>query len=729
MTLRDLKPGDILGQYRIEGKLGAGGMGLVFLAQNEKTGSDVALKLLHPRWSGDSWLVELFHKEAELVRSISHPNLVALLDSGSEDGLHYMIFEFIHGVPLDKLIREGPTDPTLAASIIQDVGMALSAAHGVGVVHRDIKPANVMITPDDHIKLIDFGVADKAGALVSGGSFVPDEIAGPGTTGICGTRVYAAPEQNQGRPATPAADVYSLGILAYELYAGKRLFPDGDISDVLRMQAGLQSLLEKNPGIHPRMPPPIARVVRRMLQLLPKDRYPSAVELLYDLEGAIEDIGGIQRDKLRESKKMALLDLTDSLFLQAQISLDEDQVETATAGFSRILALNPPNMDRYVQRIRQEVERVFWRPAGLGVLPTRLLDMLEELGLTDLRFLVEHRVANSAGKTATEALRRLNVYLGRWPRSTALLRAACAAARGLEDDREVDYQERLGDALLDCGEPEAALRQYSVARSLRPHSNTGPSYKERIARSAAEAELRPALEFHQTLAEVGQIEGTMEVADAWRAFIQRFPEYRPGLFQAVDALEAAGAKVEAALYASSLGRRAFFAGSMKTAKYWLLRAVYLDPDRDEALLYLAEMSGGVPTGQSVRNQRVTLLRRLGLSEAALYHREKELTGSEADLELLDEMADIASEWGRDPAPFLLRIAQFELDQGNPQAAAKVLIQALERTLEPAETAMVVASMQGAKEALPPEVAQDLEASLEEIESSGVFALEEFPGNP
>lgn len=702
-----LEPGRALGSYRVNAQLGSGGMGLVYLAQDERSGNDVALKLLHPRWSGDDWLVELFHREAEVVRNLSHPNLVALLDVGSEGSLHYMVFEFVHGVPLDKLIRKGQTEPMLAASIIQDVALGLSAAHGAGVVHRDVKPANVMITPDDRIKLIDFGVADHTGGVLDAEGRVSAEMAGPGETGICGTRVYAAPEQNQGRPATPAADVYSLGILAFELIAGKRLFPDGEVLEVLKSQAGLQAALDQGVQIHRRMPPAFARVVTKMLQLLPVDRYPSAVELLSDLEGAIEEMGGIRREGLEESKRTALLDLTDSLLLQAQASLDRDDLESAAGEFSRILALNPPNRDRIVRRIREEVQKLFWKPERIGLLPIRLLDMLDELDLHDLRFLLEHRLAKNAGTTADAAMRRLNIYLGRWPRSASLLRAARAAARGLDDPREVELVQRLGDVLLDLGEPVAAMRAYQEARELRPHSSAGTSHRQKQARAAAEAAVRPAADFHRTALKAAGQEDASDQARTWRRFLSVHPTYAPALEQAVKAYTAAGDSAGAAEVAATLGRRAFVAGALRPAKKWLLSAIRLDPFRDGPLLYLADLTGGVPEAPKIRDQRVALLRRLGMADAALAHREKQLTGSDRDKAVLEEMAEIAAEWGGDPAPYLIRRARFELDEGQDEAAKTFLMRAVQESPATSEAAEMVLAIPGVVRALGPRGVDEL----------------------
>jgi tetratricopeptide (TPR) repeat protein len=342
--------------------------------------------------------------------------------------------------------------------------------------------------------------------------------------------------------------------------------------------------------------------------------------------------------------------------------------------------------------------------------------MLEELDLHDLRFLLEHRLANAAGNTAEQAMKRLQIYLGRWPRSASLLRAAIAAARGLEDAREVEYVERLGDVLLELGEPVAAMRCYRQARDLRPRSTQqGPTHREKQARAAAEAHVRPAAEFHKLLVKHGNVTDPAERAEAWQRFLSVHPNYGPAIREAIKAYADGGEKPRAAQLASDLGRQAFVAGARKPARHWLSTAVSLDPDRDEALLYLAEMSGGVPEDESIRNQRVTLLRRMGLYTAALTHRERELTGGERDRSLLEEMADIASEWGGDPASYLVRRAQFELDGGHDDEAKGFLEAAIERSPDqPAAIRMVLAAP-GVTRALGNSAVDKLRSRLTETE--------------
>ncbi len=696
---RLLEPGDLLGRYRAGPLIGAGGMGQVFLAEDLQTGHDVALKLLHPRWAGDDWLVELFHKEAALVRSLSHANLVALLQVGEDRGLHYLVFEFIHGVSLEHVLRDGPMEVALAASIIQDLAMGLSAAHAAGVVHRDLKPANVMITPDDRIKLIDFGVADRSGAG-TGDREIPRELDGPGSTGVCGTRVYSAPEQNQGRPASPAADVYSLGAVAYELFSGRRLYLDGELQDVLRAQAGLQVLLDKDTPLHARMPEPIDRVVRRMLQLLPADRYASAQEILPDLEAAIREVGAVPRDALARSKRTALADLAETLLLRAQDALAKDDLEIAADLFARILSLEPPNRDNFVRSIRRAVEAVFWKSSQIGPLPVRLLGLLDELGLKDLRFLVEHRLASSIRGTPDTILERLDLYLLRWPNSVAFLRAASAVARAVAPERRVDLLLRLSEALLGIGEKAAAARALLDAKA-GAEAGHAPGI-QRVEALLQQGGTQPAgmgEAFHRTVASAAELVEPIEQASLWDEFLEAFGEWSPALIEAARAHEKAGNRIRASRLCARLGMKAFVAGATREARRWFEASVRLDPDRDEGLLYLAEISGGVPEGQNIRVQRVALLRRLGLAEAALYHREKDLTGGESDASPLEQMADIAEEWRLDPAPFLLRRARIELNAGRDEAAEPILVEALRRARNPADTAARILALPGAVRAL------------------------------
>jgi serine/threonine-protein kinase len=180
-------------------------MGRVYLASRQSPQTDivaekVALKILDPGLAKRKMIRDFFIQEAELGKGLSHPNLVAFVENGEIGGYLYLACEYIQGLSLDKLLKKkGPFEVDLALSVLQDVAFGLASAHQKGIVHRDLKPQNVMITPDNVIKVIDFGLADA------------DQGVGEGRT--VGTPVYAAPEQNLAKKTGPEADIYSLGLM------------------------------------------------------------------------------------------------------------------------------------------------------------------------------------------------------------------------------------------------------------------------------------------------------------------------------------------------------------------------------------------------------------------------------------------------------------------------------------------------------------------------------------
>jgi eukaryotic-like serine/threonine-protein kinase len=216
------RPGDraLGGRYRMAALLAAGGMGEVWAAEDVLLGRPVAVKLLGPALAGDGRAAERLRREARAAARLVHPNIAGVLDLGEQDGRPYLVMELLEGESLAaRLSRAGPMAPAEAAEVAAAVADALEVAHGAGVVHRDVKPGNVFLTTDGEVKVVDFGIASAAGdaALTTGD--------------LLGTAAYLAPERVLGHRATPAADVYALGVLLYELLAGCPPFrADSDIA-------------------------------------------------------------------------------------------------------------------------------------------------------------------------------------------------------------------------------------------------------------------------------------------------------------------------------------------------------------------------------------------------------------------------------------------------------------------------------------------------------------------
>ena len=212
----DTRVGTELAGYRIEGVIGRGGMSVVYLAEHARLERKVALKVLAPELAGSERFHDRFLRESKLAASIDHPNIVPIYDADESEGVLYIAMRYVEGSDLKQTIRDnGPIEPLRVSAIVDQVASALDAAHARGLVHRDVKPANVLLTPDDHAYVSDFGLTKRA---VS--------VSGLTETGqLIGTIDYVAPEQIKGDPVDQRADVYSLGCLLFECLTGHAPYP------------------------------------------------------------------------------------------------------------------------------------------------------------------------------------------------------------------------------------------------------------------------------------------------------------------------------------------------------------------------------------------------------------------------------------------------------------------------------------------------------------------------
>jgi TolB-like protein len=279
-----LSPGTRLGPYEIEGELGRGGMGEVYRARDTRLGRSVAVKILPPEFAGDAESVRRFEKEARAVASLSHPNIVTILDVGEEAGLRYAVAELVEGETLRTRLARGPLSPREASEIGAQLAQGLAAAHDKGVVHRDIKPENVVLTPAGFARILDFGLAKKS-ALAEAAEEEATKSAlltEPGV--IAGTVGYMSPEQVRGEPVDGRSDVFSLGVVLWEMLTGNRPFRGGSQVETLH------AILKDDPPPDPtfaRLPGELERIVRRCLEKRREDRYHSAADLGHDLRGSV----------------------------------------------------------------------------------------------------------------------------------------------------------------------------------------------------------------------------------------------------------------------------------------------------------------------------------------------------------------------------------------------------------------------------------------------------------
>src|SRR3569833_804078 len=265
MTPASAMQGELVAnRYELEEVVGTGGMSSVYRALDTLLERHVALKILHPHYGDDAEYVERFRREARAVAQLSHPNIVTVIDRGESDGQQYIVFEYVDGESLKQLVdRSGPLPARRVVELGLQIADALAVAHQHGLVHRDVKPQNVLINADGEAKVTDFGIARSL-----------DVEHGVTQTGpVLGTSNYLSPEQARGQAVTPATDVYSLGVVLFELLTGEVPFPGENFVAVAmkRINEPPPSLLEKRPDV----PVRLVYAIVRALAKDPADRFPS----------------------------------------------------------------------------------------------------------------------------------------------------------------------------------------------------------------------------------------------------------------------------------------------------------------------------------------------------------------------------------------------------------------------------------------------------------------------
>ena len=279
-----LSTGARLGPYEVVALLGAGGMGEVYRARDTRLGRDVAIKVLPAAFANDADRLRRFEQEARTVAALSHPNIVALHDIGTQDGAPFLVSELLEGRTLRELVGPGGLPVRQAVDWAVQIARGLAAAHGKRIVHRDLKPANVFVTADGQVKILDFGLAKLARPDADGDSSVP--TVGPLTEmgAVMGTAGYMSPEQVRGQPCDPRTDLFAFGCVLYEMLSGRRAFKGPTPADTLSA-----ILKEDPPALHDlrqAVSPGLQQIVDRCLDKRPEGRFSSAHDLALALEAA-----------------------------------------------------------------------------------------------------------------------------------------------------------------------------------------------------------------------------------------------------------------------------------------------------------------------------------------------------------------------------------------------------------------------------------------------------------
>jgi serine/threonine protein kinase len=275
-----LTPGARLGPYEIRAPLGAGGMGTVYRARDSRLGRDIAIKVLPAGSLADAEAVQRLEQEARAAGGLSHPNVLVVLDTGVHDGVTYVVSELLEGETIRKRLEGGPLPVRRALDYAVQIARGLAAAHDKGIVHRDLKPDNLFVTKEGLVKILDFGLAKRAwgplaGYVSTGSVSVAVPKTEPGM--VMGTVGYMSPEQARGLPLDFRSDIYSTGVVLYELFTGTLPFEgDSPLAVVLKhVQETPPPPQAKNPKIDPK----VAAIILKCMQKDPANRYQSVNDL------------------------------------------------------------------------------------------------------------------------------------------------------------------------------------------------------------------------------------------------------------------------------------------------------------------------------------------------------------------------------------------------------------------------------------------------------------------
>ena len=346
--------GQTIGHYKISESIGTGGMGEVYLATDITAGRKAALKLLPLRFTGDAERLKRFEQEAHAVVALNHPNILTVYEIGEDHSIHYIASELIEGETLRQRLMRGPMQLSEAVDVAIQVASALAAAHQAGIVHRDIKPENIMLRPDGYVKVLDFGIAklaESAFAQATPKVFAsgqadgaePMTLAETNLGSILGTVRYMSPEQARGAPIDKRTDVWSLGVVLYEMVTGHAPFTGETPGEVMT------SILEKEPppltSYITQTPPELQQIISKTLHKDREQRYPSAHEPLkplkdlrhkLEVEAELERSTAAAQAELQmaaETAKQMALEIGHVLFVDivsySQLSINEQHAAIA----------------------------------------------------------------------------------------------------------------------------------------------------------------------------------------------------------------------------------------------------------------------------------------------------------------------------------------------------------------------------------------------------------------
>jgi serine/threonine protein kinase len=349
-----LATGTRLGPYELVSLLGAGGMGEVYRARDTRLNREVAVKILPVSFANDADRLLRFEQEARATSALNHANILTVYDIGTQEGLPFIVAELLEGEELRQQLNDGPLPPRKTIGYAQQIASGLAAAHSKGIVHRDLKPENIFITTDGQVKILDFGLAKlrpQQGLSADSGVATQRAITDPGVA--LGTVGYMSPEQVRGQVADHRSDIFSFGVILYEMLTGRQAFRRETTAET--MTAILKEEPEEVTELNSNVPPQLGRIVQRCLEKKTERRFQSTSDLCFALETLTTASGGqasaaiAVRGRNRErlawmaATAILLLGLIASLFLNIA-TLRRPAVDVTATRF-----IIPPLRSRFLQ--------------------------------------------------------------------------------------------------------------------------------------------------------------------------------------------------------------------------------------------------------------------------------------------------------------------------------------------------------------------------------------------
>jgi tetratricopeptide (TPR) repeat protein/tRNA A-37 threonylcarbamoyl transferase component Bud32 len=467
--------GQVFGHYRLIEQIGAGGMGVVFRAHDEQLRRDVALKILPHDLFSDTLSRERFRKEALAVGRLNHPNIAMAFDFGAQDGVDYLVTEYIPGQGLDEKIGKQPLPQKTVLELGIQMMSGLEAAHRETVIHRDLKPGNIRLNRDGQLKILDFGLAKMSEPFDQNA----DTVNVTSGLSVSGTLPYMAPELLRAEDADARADIWAAGTVLYEMATGKRAFPDKQPSMVI------DAILHYDPVrptlINPKLTVPFEAVILKALDRDPDRRYQSARELRVDLQRLLTG-GEIATDTLHQSQvreiatrgrqRKLVLTLVGVLLLGLAIGYFVKRWLPASKGHQKILAVLP------IETVGQDAAT---NALGLGLTETLTAKLVQASDSDSVQVVSPRDLRDQKVLTAGDARREFGtdyVLESSLQRSGQVIRINCylvdskthrqIAARTIEADASDTFkiQDQVVNATLDMlpGTIEASRRQALAAR-------------------------------------------------------------------------------------------------------------------------------------------------------------------------------------------------------------------------------------------------------------------------